>query len=116
MLKFYVSCRPIQLNNVLYDPSSQLKEGFKGLDLEFKFLASNRSADGRYLFEIIIGKNSAYSNQECLDFKAIVLEGLQAWSVHEKSLQSAKELAELLTGLAWNIVGDHIEATLLDPR
>lgn len=112
MLKFYVSVRPIQLGKELLEPYDQLKYGFKGLDISHKLFSCDRSKDGRYLLEIVIGKNSQYSNQDCLDYKAIILEGLQAWSCHEKSAQSACDLAHDLSGATWEVADDNVSIQL----
>lgn len=96
---FYVSARPIKVDNRLISPKEQLKYGFMGMDITFKNIAQGISTDGRWLYEI-----------ECVDSVAqeVILEGLQAWSCHLKTLESAKTLAEILTSVSWEIVSDRI--------
>lgn len=108
MLKFYVSTRVIQIGQYIYGPQEQLERGFKGLDIKYRIVDENRAVDGRALVEIIIGEDEEYTEEQCLEYKAIVLEGLQAWSVHEKSLESAQVLAEALSDSTWSIVGDSL--------
>lgn len=108
MLRFYVSTRAVKIDQYIYGPQDQLSSGFKGLDIGYKIICENRSIDGRSVCEITIGANSQYSDQQKLDYKNIVLEGLAMWSVHEKTLESAKSLAELISGTSWVIEGDSI--------
>lgn len=104
MLQFYVSTRPIKIDKYVYGPQDQLEEGFKGLDVQYTVVTQNRNLDGRELCSIVIGANSSYTDQECQDYKAIILEGLQAWSVHEKTIESAQALAEKLDGVSYEVV------------
>lgn len=106
MLKFYVSVRPIQIQSSLLEPYDQLSSGFKGIDVAHKLVCCNRSIDGRYLVEVCIGSTQQYTDQQCLTYKEVIVEGLSAWSGHEKTLQSAKLLAESITGVSWSITED----------
>jgi hypothetical protein len=104
---FYVSCRPIKIENKMYSPKEHFKNCFVGLNVTFKLVANNLKTDGRWLYEINISDN--YTQAERDTFKAVMLEGLQLFSVHEKTLASAETLAELLTDRAWTINGAVIE-------
>lgn len=109
MLRLYVSIRPLVVGTELLMPDKHFKEGFKGLDIKASLVAENRTIDGRLLYEVLIGEDSGYTPEKCEEYKAIILEGLQAWSVHEKSLQSAKELAETLSRKSFEIKNEKIE-------
>lgn len=109
-MKFYVSIRPLRIENRLYSPKEHLKHNFKGLDIGFNLVAINQEIDGRWLYEITI--SDSYTEQEITDYKAVILEGLQVFGVHEKTLTSAKALAEILTDKTWDIVDDHIEVAV----
>lgn len=109
MLVFYVSTRSIRIGDYLYGPDQQLERGFQGLDITYKLMSEDRTIDGRKLCEITVGANSSYTDQQCSDYKAIILEGLQAWSAHEKTLDSAKALADKLDGVSYDIVNGRLQ-------
>jgi hypothetical protein len=108
MLKFYISCRPIYYKNEVISPNDQLHKGFKGIDLKSLCMVEDRTQDGRMLYEIKIGENSSYTDQQCSDYKDIILEGLQVFGVHLKTVTSAKALAEQISGNQYTISGDSI--------
>lgn len=108
MLNFYVSLRPIKIGSVFLTGHEHIQHSFKGLDVACKVLASDFNKDGRILCEVVIGSNSSYTDQECQDYKAILMEGLQLFSVHEKSLSSAQSLAETLTEKSWSNDGSKL--------
>lgn len=101
--------RYVQLDTrYIYGPKFQLDNGFKGLDIQYTELCYNRNIDGRALYEIVIGANSAYSDDDLLAYKEIVLEGLSLFSCHLKTVNSAKVLADSISGFSWSIDGDAI--------
>lgn len=106
-MRFYISCRPLRMGTILLTPKEQLKHGFKGLNFSFDLVASNHLHDGRFLYEVIISEE--YPLEQKQEIKTVILEGLQVFGVHEKSLQSAKELAETLTEKDYRINNDKIE-------
>ena len=95
MVTFYVSTRPIMIEGTrLLSPKHQLARGFKDIPLSFKCLGSGHSTDGRWLYEI---------ETDTLEHRDVILEGLQMWGAHLKTLDSAKALADKLTGVVWTI-------------
>lgn len=108
MLKYYISLRPIRLDEKLFYPSAHFEFGFKGLDIKSRLVAYNSDVDGRMLYEIKIGEESDYSEQQITDYKGIIAEGFALFSYHEKTAVSAAALAETITGCDWNVVGDEI--------
>lgn len=112
MIKFYVSLRPIKIGTSLITGNEHIVHSFKGLDISHKVVASDFNLDGRMLYEFNIGSNSDYSPQQCADYKAILLEGLQLFSCHEKTLDSALALAKSITQVdTWEISDDSIVST-----
>lgn len=69
-------------------PKQMLNSGFRGIFLKWKCVANGIQDDGRWLYEI---------ETDTQEHRDVVLEGLQAWGVHLKTLNSAKELVEKLT-------------------
>ena len=96
---FHVSTRPLRVGNNLISPKESLKYAFGSLCITFNCLTQGTSEDGRWLYEI-----------ECDDqvTKDVILEGLQAWACHEKTMEKAKELAETQTGVVWNIIDSRL--------
>lgn len=105
---FYVSCRPIRIEEKLLTPRDHISGGFVGLDIIGQVLAEDRHIDGRMVYEIIIGKDSQYTDQQCSDYQAIVLEGLAAFGVHLKTIESAQMLIEQICGVEFPIVEGRI--------
>ena len=105
-MTFYVSLRALQMGNKMVTPKEFFKKGFVGINFTSKMVAENRGSDGRLLYEIEI--DAGYTQQEKDDYKAMFLEALTMFSVHEKTLQSAEDLAELLTGKDFSQSGDKI--------
>lgn len=103
---FYVSCRPIKIDNRLHTPKEHFKSSFTGINFTFKLVTFNRNIDGRFLYQITL--SNEYTEQEKEEFKTVILEGLALFSGHEKSLQSAKELAERLSDQDWEISDNKI--------
>jgi hypothetical protein len=66
-----------------------LNTGFRGLPVTWKCIANGTTDDGRWLYEI---------ETDTIEHQEVILEGLQMWGVHLKTLTSAKELAEKLLG------------------
>lgn len=112
MLKFYVTCRPLYFKTEMLNPVDQLKYGFKGLDVQPNVIIDDRSLDGRMLIEITIGANISYSSQQYIDYKEIILEGLQPFSCHLKTTQSAKEFADQISDQVFNIENDSLVASI----
>lgn len=75
-------------------PKSHLNSGFKGIPLNWKCIGSGNNDDGRWLYEI---------ETDTLEHQEVILEGLQMWGVHLKTLDSAKALADKLTNQVWII-------------
>ena len=96
---FYVSVRPIRIETRLLSPKEHFKYGYQGMNVSFNCLSAGTENDGRWLYEV-----------GCDDVTAqeVILEGLQMWGVHLKTLESAKVLAEKLTGLEWIIEREKI--------
>ena len=113
-MTFYVSVRGFPFGNKMVTPKELFKKCFVGINFTSKLIAENRNSDGRMLYEIEI--DAGYTQQEKDDFKVMFLEALTMFSVHEKpTLQSAEELAELLTGVSWVQNGDKIELEFPNP-
>lgn len=87
---FYVSIRPININGKrLLTPKYMLNDGFPGVPLTWQCVGGKTKTDGRYLYKIIT---------DSIEHRGVILEGLQMWGVHLKTLSSAKVLLEKLTG------------------
>lgn len=85
---FYISIRPINLDGKrLLSPKYMLNNGFRNLPLSWECICSGTETDGRWLYEI---------ETDTLEHRDVILEGLQMWGVHLKTLKSAKVLAEKL--------------------
>lgn len=85
---FYVSIRPITVDGKrLLTPKYMLNDGFRGIPITWKCLASNIKDDGRYLYEI---------ETDTLEHQEVILEGLQLWAAHLKTLKSTEILAKKL--------------------
>ena len=108
MLKFYASIRPIRLGKEILTPRDHFDSGFKGLDVKGINILDDLNVDGRMLYQIIIGQNSNYTNEQLSEYKEIVIEGLKLFSVHEKTTESAKILAELITGKQFSIIDNEL--------
>lgn len=104
MLKFYVTCRHFQIGGELVTARDQFRFGFKGLDVSYDVFASNRNIDGRTLYEVILGQNSEYTEEQCLEYRDIIVEGLSAFGCHIKTLESAKAFAEYINEREYEIV------------
>jgi hypothetical protein len=109
MIKVYVTLRPIVMGKDLMLPNLHLENAFKGLDVKYDLIAMDRALDGRMLVKITIGEDSSYTSQQLIDYEEVVLEGLQVFSCHKKTLASAEAFAEAITGASWQINGDVIE-------
>ena len=85
---FYVSIRPINLDGKrLLTPKYMLNTGFRGLSITWKCIANGNNDDGRWLYEI---------EADTREYAEVILEGLQLWGAHLKTIESAKALAEKL--------------------
>ena len=62
--------------------------------------------DGRWLYEITI--DDSYTPSRKQQLKAVFIEAMTGFSGHLKTLNSAKALAEILTGLTYEIVDNKI--------
>lgn len=91
---------------MLITPKEHFKTSFTGINFSFELVAFDRNVDGRFLYELNV--SDEYTEEEKTNYKAVILEGLQLFSGHEKSLQSAKELAEKLTNKVWVISNNKI--------
>lgn len=105
-MKFYVSARPLRYNKHLITPKETLNRGFTGLNVSNKLIAMNQNLDGRMLYLIEI--SDEYSEQQKQDYKEVILEALLPFAVHEKTLESAKSLAEILTEEQYKIENGEI--------
>jgi len=77
-----------------------LNTGFRGMPIAGKCIACWNNDDGRWLYEIEVGTK---------EHKEVILEGLQLWGVHLKTLESAKVLAQkLLYSTDVSIKGDKL--------
>jgi len=77
-----------------------LNTGFRGMPIAWKCIAGGNNDDGRWLYEIEVGTK---------EHKEVILEGLQLWGVHLKTLESAKVLAQkLLYSTDVSIKGDKL--------
>lgn len=74
------------------------------MPIEHRCIANGHSDDGRWLYEI---KTDTPEHQE------VILEGLQMWGVHLKTLASAKALADRLTNVVWTV--DTVAGNILPP-
>lgn len=106
-MTFYFSCRPFVIDRRLITPKYQFENGFKGLNIEFKNICSGNIADSRWLYQCNV--SDEYTESDQIEIKNVVLEALSAWGIHEKSLDSAAELAQKLTGVKWKIKKNEIE-------
>lgn len=88
----------------MLSPKHHLNSGFKGLPLNWKCLCGGANDDGRWLYEI---------ETDTLEHRDIILEGLQMWGAHLKTLDSAKALAEKLTNTIWSI--DTVAGKIIPP-
>lgn len=104
---FYVSCRPLRYRKEIISPKECLKNNFTGLDIKFNCLGFNFKLDGRWLYEIEISDN--YNVDEQLEYKDIILEALQPFACHIKTLDSAKILIEKITNSQWEIINDKLK-------
>ena len=101
------------------NPASDIDNRLKGINFTYKKICEPKDTtrDSRHLYEFEIQENdldeNAYSTQNKLDLKDVIIERLAMHSPHEKSsITSAKSLAEDLTGLIVNITGTGDEQTL----
>lgn len=100
MIRFYVSCRPIYLPiepSFWLTPRHLLEKSFNGMPLQFTTVAWNSDIDGRMLYQIDV---------DTVEHRDVVVEALAWFGCHQKTLGSAKELAELLTGQTYDLIGD----------
>jgi hypothetical protein len=107
-MTFYLSCRPLRYRREMISPKECLKNNFAGIKYAWRCLGWNTKQDGRWLYEIEL--DDAYSPAEAAELQQIFVEGLAAFAAHLKTPESAKELAEKVTGLAWSVKDERIEA------
>jgi hypothetical protein len=105
-MTFYISARPFRFAGKLITPKDQLNKNFIGLDFDWQLIAWDKKKDGRMLYEINFDDN--FDQELLVEYKLIIQETFQMFSGHLKTINSAKTLAEYLTGLNWNIVDDKI--------
>jgi hypothetical protein len=103
---FYISCRPLRVDNKLITPKEHLKYNFTGVDFTFKPVCWNAPVDGRILYEIDL-------NSSDTSIRDAIIEGLYMFGCHLKSsVSSAASLASLITGETWVVNGDKIEKSV----
>lgn len=84
----------------LLTPKQMLNNGFRNIPLKWNCVFPGADDDGRWLYEI---------ETDTLEHQEVILEGLQAWGVHLKTLESAKLLLEKLSGRTdISIAGDKL--------
>lgn len=84
----------------LLTPKETLNNGFRNIPLKWCCVSPGVEDDGRWLYEI---------ETDTLEYQEVILEGLQMWGVHLKTLESAKLLLEKLSGRNdISIVGDKL--------
>lgn len=97
---FYVSIRPVNFDGKrLLSPKYMLNEGFKGIPIKWKSIANAISNDGRWLYEI---------ETDTIEHRDVILEGLQMWGVHLKTLESAKIFVKKLLNIDVTISPDKL--------
>ncbi|MBP2310486.1 hypothetical protein GBZ48_31555 [Azospirillum melinis] len=96
-VRFYVSCRPLLWQGAWMTPNTLLASSFTGMPLRFVSLAWRPEIDGRMLYQIDV---------DTLEHRSVVMEALTWFGCHAKTLGSAKELAELVTGQSYDLNGD----------
>lgn len=108
---FYLSMRPITLGRHIVIPNSALDNHFTGLVFTYKCISENRSIDGRWLYEIELdAQYTGVSDPTDQEVKDAIIEGLSMFGPHEKSsVQSACDLANVLSSETWQVNGDKIE-------
>lgn len=96
-VKTYLTVRPLRWEERWITPKHLLADSFTGMALTFKQLVWAREIDGRMLLELVA------DTDEHLD---AVVEALNWYGKHQKTLGSAKAFAELITGQAWALSGN----------
>ena len=105
-MTFYLSTRPIRYRKEIISPKECLKNNFAGLLYSFVCIGNNMQVDLRWLYEITI--DDSYTPSRKQQLKQVFVEAMLGFSGHLKTLNSAKTLAETLTGLTYEIVDDKI--------
>ncbi|KAA0593011.1 hypothetical protein J2848_005628 [Azospirillum lipoferum] len=100
MIRFYVTCRPIYMpteRGFWLMPRHLLERSFTGMPLRYDIIVWDETKDGRALYQIDV---------DTLEHRDVVIEALAWFGCHQKTLGSAKALAELLTGQVYELTGD----------
>jgi len=106
-MTFYISARPLRYDGKLITPKEHLKYNFTGIVYTWKPVCWNDSIDGRILYEITL--DEGYTEGEAEELRAVFVEALAMFGAHLKSsTTSAKELAEKITEVTWDVVEDKI--------
>lgn len=84
MIIFYISIRPITFDGKrLLTPKYMLEDGFRGIPIEWQCISNGIEDDSRWVYEIIT---------DTIEHQDVILEGLQMWGVHLKTIESAEIL------------------------
>jgi hypothetical protein len=94
-MKFYISARPLIFDNRMHFPHKLISEVLVGLDVTIDLVCFDHNKDGRILYLV--------SSSEDSEVKEVILEAFSGYAGHEKTLNSAKVLAEKITEIVWEI-------------
>ena len=103
-MTFYLSCRPLRYRKEIISPKQCLNHNFAGLKFAWDCIGHKIQEDGRWLYEIKL--DESYTPEKSAELRDVFIEALAAFSAHLKTPESAKELADKLTGISFTIDGE----------
>lgn len=83
----------------IVSPKNSLRDNFTGLKYSWECMGHNRKVDGRWLYKLEV---------ESEEIRDVFLEALQPYAGHLKTPESARILAEKLTGRPYAVDGEKI--------
>lgn len=106
-MTFYVSVRPLIIDNKMISPKRHFLVNFKGINFTFEQLAFSPGQDGRMLYEINL--SNEYSTQQANEYLEVMVDSLAVFNGKLKTIDKAKELADLISTRVWEIKNGKIK-------
>lgn len=106
----YFTFRPLRIGSELLHPQGLLTSGFTGLEITYDVIWWDQNIDGRILASFEFPDDPDPSRTS--DIRASILEALQAFGAHEKSIISAMAFLAYVSPLKYEVLDGRITAPL----